>query len=301
MPTAISGITRIQDADDFAAALTWAGLQTFDAGASIASGQGITMADDTWIGIASDAERIVFDAAGDVSVMGANVGIDAAAPDEKLRVVGGNIKVDDAAYIFSAGALSVGGLSTVEIETYEGGWKKRMHVANNGLVGIGTTSPDRLLHPEVSDAVTNAVTHALRLSHITSGVAAQYFGVGVEFELEDAGGGMDVASTINSYWSNPAAGSERGAISLRVRNADGTFSTGILVSGGATAPSAGFFGTGQLQQPHIVDAVTDAAYAAGAAPTKAEFDALVDKFNANWAKFNTWLADAEGYGLLKAA
>ena len=38
------------------------------------------MADDTSIGISDSAERIEFDGAGDISVMGANLGIGATAP-----------------------------------------------------------------------------------------------------------------------------------------------------------------------------------------------------------------------------
>lgn len=52
--------------------------------------------------------------------------------------------------------------------------------------------------------------------------------------------------------------------------------------------AVGFFGvTPQVQQAHIVDA----ANAAGDPPTQAEYNAFV-------AKFNTLLADLEGYGLL---
>ena len=40
----------------------------------------IVMGDDTSIGIADDAERIEFDGAGDISVMGANLGIGTVAP-----------------------------------------------------------------------------------------------------------------------------------------------------------------------------------------------------------------------------
>ena len=46
----------------------------------------ITMADDTSIGIADDAERIEFDGAGDISVLGANFGIGVSAPAEMLEI-----------------------------------------------------------------------------------------------------------------------------------------------------------------------------------------------------------------------
>ena len=59
-------------------------------------------------------------------------------------------------------------------------------------------------------------------------------------------------------------------------------------SGGTTNEAIGFFGTTpQVQQAHIADV----AAAAGDPATKAEFDAFA-------TKFNTLLADLEGYGLL---
>ena len=48
----------------------------------------IIMADDTSIGIADDAERIEFDGAGDISVLGANFGIGTATPSETLHIEG---------------------------------------------------------------------------------------------------------------------------------------------------------------------------------------------------------------------
>jgi len=46
----------------------------------------ITMADDQWIGIGAALERIVFDAAGDICVMGALLGIGTITPDTKLHL-----------------------------------------------------------------------------------------------------------------------------------------------------------------------------------------------------------------------
>jgi len=118
MPTATRDITRIQDCNDYADALVWASLQTFNAGAAIASGQGITMADDTWVGIGAALERIEFDEAGDVKVIGANFQLVAddqllefgAAQDYSIQWDG-----DDAVHTISAGQFRfVGG--NVELE-----------------------------------------------------------------------------------------------------------------------------------------------------------------------------------------
>lgn len=70
-----------------------------------------------------------------------------------------------------------------------------------GGIGLGTASPDRLLHAESSDAVTNAVTYAQRLTHITSGTAAANFGTGTEHELENASGTNRVAATFETIWT----------------------------------------------------------------------------------------------------
>ena len=48
--------------------------------ADLTMGANIIMGDDTSIGIADDAERIEFDGAGDISVLGANFGIGTASP-----------------------------------------------------------------------------------------------------------------------------------------------------------------------------------------------------------------------------
>ena len=73
-------------------------LTTADSGATIAGATltsptttgNITMADDTSIGIGDSAERIEFDGAGDISVLGANLGVGETAPSGKLHVVNGS-------------------------------------------------------------------------------------------------------------------------------------------------------------------------------------------------------------------
>jgi len=129
MPTATRDITRIQDCNDYADALVWASLQTFNAGAAIASGQGITMADDTWIGIGAALERIEFDEAGDVKVVGANLQLPA---DDQLLEFGATQQYsiqhdgDDAVHTISTGSF--------------------LFTGGNVAIGGGTVSPDAKLH-----------------------------------------------------------------------------------------------------------------------------------------------------------
>ena len=76
----------------------------------------------------------------------------------------------------------------------------RIHT--NGYFGIGTTAPDDLFHVEVADAGTSAVAYAARFSHVTSGTAAASFGVGIEFELENAAGNNQFAGALVYDWES---------------------------------------------------------------------------------------------------
>ena len=128
-----------------------------------------------------------------------------------------------------------------------------MVLKDSGNVGIGTTSPDRLLHPEISNAVTNAVTYAQRLSHITSGTAAAGFGVGLEMELEDGGGTNRVASYLETLWNDPATAAYKADALLKVVD---SAATREILRGRATGAAAaiGFLGASPVvRQAHIAD------------------------------------------------
>lgn len=84
--------------------------------------------------------------------------------------------------------------------------------------GIGTAAPARRFAILESDAVTNAVTYATRVSHATSGAAAAGFGVGVEDELEDDGGTLRIAGTTETLWTDPAAATYTAARVWRLAN-----------------------------------------------------------------------------------
>lgn len=158
--------------------------------------------------------RLTIDSTGDV-------GIGTTTPNSKLQVSGsgnvvtvsgGNLRIDNARQIGTstnfykpATAETLFATSTLFVFHIPSGTEV-MRI--DGNVGIGVTSPDRLLHPEVSDAITNAVTYALRLSHISSGTVAAGFGVGAEFELEGEDGTNLVAAAIETIWTDPGTGAE---------------------------------------------------------------------------------------------
>jgi len=119
----------------------------------------IVMGDDTSIGIGDSAERIEFDGAGDISVLGANFGVNSTSPATKFVVqhTDGESGIE-----FSMGA------SLNYIQSYDrnasdyvalkfdgedlrfgtNNGTERMRITSTGFVGIGTTSPDAKLHIE---------------------------------------------------------------------------------------------------------------------------------------------------------
>ena len=128
-----------------------------------------------------------------------------------------------------------------------------MTIKGTGLVGIGTTGPDRLFHAEILDAVTAAVTYGQRLSHITSGTAAAGFGCGIEFELENSTGSnivtgsiINLLSTVGASWISDTIiyGGDSGS-SLR---------EGVRVRGSGSAPQLGVLGATPISRiAHVAD------------------------------------------------
>ena len=110
----------------------------------------IIMADDTSIGISDSDERIEFDGAGDISVLGANFGIGLSDPSYKLEV-GASVTGDWISRINNtATSGNPNGLlakinqsdSTGMIFAALADSSYRMVVLGNGNVGIGTTAPE---------------------------------------------------------------------------------------------------------------------------------------------------------------
>lgn len=116
-------------------------------------------------------------------------------------------------------------------------------VGSTGFYGIGTSAPDRLLHPELADAVTNAVSYVQRLSHITSGSATTGFGLGLEAELENASGTNRVAGSLAFVYTDATDATEDADAVFNLIRA-GTLTEGMRVIGtGIIKPNAGYQST----------------------------------------------------------
>lgn len=126
-------------------------------------------------------------------------------------------------HIWQSGAIGASG-STIQTAT------TRMTLKGaTGFLGIETTTPDRLLHEEINGSATNVVAFGQRHSHITSGTAAVGFGIGEEFELENASGTNRVAGTSEYSWSDATNATENATYNLRLIRA-GTLTTALSVS-----------------------------------------------------------------------
>jgi hypothetical protein len=112
-------------------------------------------------------------------------------------------------------------------------------VGINPYVGVGTTGPDRHFHVEVGDGTTGAVTYGTRFTHYTSaGTVATGFGVGTEFELENASGTNRIAAEFTFAWTDATNATEDAEWKLRLIKA-GTMTDAMTVSsdGYLTLPS----------------------------------------------------------------
>lgn len=99
----------------------------------------------------------------------------------------------------------------------------------SGKIGVGVTVPVRTLHAQSSTALTNTIDYPFRLSHITSGAATTNFGIGQEYELENASGTNRVAATQEVTWSDAVDAAEDAKWKLRLIKA-GTLTDALTVT-----------------------------------------------------------------------
>jgi len=130
----------------------------------------IVMADDTSIGIADDAERIEFDGAGDINILGANLGIGTTSPTSLLHVdksfSGTLVTLHQTAGASSSDrGLDVETSSTgTTVQRWLNSGSELMRVTGGGLVGLGTDNPATTLDIRTS----NGTDAKLRLGSSSS-------------------------------------------------------------------------------------------------------------------------------------
>ena len=93
---------------------------------------------------------------------------------------------------------STGGIVDLAFLTATGNASsERMRILSDGKIGIGTTSPSKVLHIAVETAKTNEVEHMLQLTHTSSNTTTTGFGTGIRFQGERNNGALQTIGDIN--------------------------------------------------------------------------------------------------------
>jgi hypothetical protein len=106
-----------------------------------------------------------------------------------------------------------------------------MDVSADSL-GLGTASPSSKLHIVKDDSTTNSVVDVLKITHSTTGTAADGIGTGLAFYSEDASGNIDEVGRINCKIPTAAHASQTGQMDL---SAFGTTLISLFTGATATA------------------------------------------------------------------
>ena len=147
----------------------------------------IVMGDDTSIGIADDAERIEFDGAGDISVLGANLGIGTSAPSYPLQI--STSTAGRALYVaqtYATGTVYGGVFEAEGASTTNVGFMCKASGATNnygllvaeGKVGIGTSSPGYDLSVKHIIAGQGSSSGESKLVRASAGATENWFYLG---------------------------------------------------------------------------------------------------------------------------
>ena len=139
----------------------------------------------------------------------------------------------------------------------EAGILDRMTITNLGNVGIGTITPDALLHAEKTSALTNTVQPVARISHITSGAPAAGIGVGMEFEQETTAGN-EVIATINAVTTDVTSGSEDADIVISTMAAGAAVVERLRIASTGTITSSGDIVCGGIVALNVAASAPDA-------------------------------------------
>jgi hypothetical protein len=198
----------------------------------------------------------------------------------------------------TAGAVS-GGLAFFTRNA--GSLTTKMNILGSGEIGIGTTSPDRLLHSEISGSATTTIGYPFRASHITSGTAASGFGSGIEFEAESAGGTNRVAGTIENPYTTATNAAEVSDLVFKTMRA-GTLTESLRSLGNGTLQIGTLTGTAtQLMGATSTNIATAVTLGAGLSFSSGTLNGaflpltLTGATEVNTAGQNLYFRDAAGY------
>jgi len=144
--------------------------------------------------------------------LGGNVGIGTASPNQKLHI-SGNVRIDDG-YTLSWGAdtTKIAGNSSNNTLSLKTSSTDRLYINSSGNIGIGTTSPEELLHIKNGDV----------------GVTPYDLGTGLNIEGTTSNVGINIISSNTGqgriYFASPSSNTA-GAIEY---NHDATLSNGFM-------------------------------------------------------------------------
>jgi hypothetical protein len=164
-----------------------------------------------------------------------------------------------------------------------------------GYWGVGTSGPARRLHAFHSDTSTAVITYLARLQHnIDAGsTAANNIGSGLEYSVEDAGGGNNVAGASAVILTDASAGAEDGAFVWRLMSGGAAHAEKArLTDAGIFNASTGVrvgYAIANVSSPPT-DAEVDAIWGAPATVG----DAFLGIINDNDADTDIWIVTAAG-------
>lgn len=107
-----------------------------------------------------------------------------------------------------------------------------------------------LLSATVEDAVTNAATRVLGLTHNSTGTPAAGFGGSIRFGLETTTTADQLAAEIVAQWATATHASRAGALVFQAADSAGV-REGLRIEASGSAALLGFFGAGAVAKPTV--------------------------------------------------
>lgn len=220
MALAISGLVRVQDMVDYGSALTWAGLQTFNAGLAVASGQVATIerinaVDGDGLALYDDGGNLgVIIKDGGSLIVNEDIGLD------QDLVIG-----DSAGHpvLFLAESSSQYGRIEWNDEYLRLGTRRgaivdeTTLVLKNGLVGINETAPGAQLHVKSSGAAVIGQIIELAATPTANAFEINTNGAGGgDLVVVDASGKLGINATTPAGKAHIDQPSDTGAIPVLV-------------------------------------------------------------------------------------